>query len=254
VHSSSGRWLRHLTNVFPWGVAGQVVFEYPDPHSPQVTRLDHSSQYQGWPSRVTGNIHRSRALHVWKPIGSQCRWWKRSYGCRVRHWLPWLRPDEPFRQHRWPGASYACTAWPANACRGEDTTNDELRFESVQRNALVPILETGLWNIPSDLKNHILSLPLPPNVDPKLLYLASAASALPLLKCMWQYFSISSYFLEALENVTIAQLPGSFTLFIYTDYALFAFILKIVMRTKIVRIQVERIVTFVRAVEAKRAY
>lgn len=124
----------------------------------------------------------------------------------------------------------------------------------MQRNALVPILETGSWNIPSDLKNHILSLPLPPNVDPKLLYLASAASALPLLKCMWQYFSISSYFLEALKNVTIAQLPGSFTVFIYTDYALFAFILKIVMRTKIVRIQVERIVTFVRAVEAKRAY
>jgi hypothetical protein len=94
--------------------------------APQVTRLDLSSPYQGWLSRVTGNIYRSRALHSWKPQVSQCRWWKRSYGCRVRHWL----------------ASLASTRWSLHTA---PTTRRQLCLYSLASERLSRIILYQRW-------------------------------------------------------------------------------------------------------------
>ncbi|KAF2134538.1 hypothetical protein P153DRAFT_362299 [Dothidotthia symphoricarpi CBS 119687] len=133
--------------------------------------------------------------------------------------------------------------WLFNACRGEDFTDEEIKLGNTERRDLVPLIGEEAWKPGPELENQILPLQPPPD----------QASTLPTPhKCSWSYFALSAASMELLKRLTITSLTQDFIGYISTDDALSAFIFQCILRARQQRLPQDRIVSFARAVDARR--
>jgi hypothetical protein len=142
--------------------------------------------------------------------------------------------------------------WLSKACRGEGFTDEEISIGNMSRIEVVQPVEESGWKLEEELANQLFPTE----------YLAETASAhetvIPerptSLKCSWVYFIFSKTSLDKLRIEAGSTTPVDFTGFVSTDDALSAFIFQQVLRIRSVRLssELDRNVTFARAVDARR--
>ncbi|KAF2240710.1 trichothecene 3-O-acetyltransferase [Trematosphaeria pertusa] len=145
----------------------------------------------------------------------------------------------------------------SKACHGEEFTEEELRIGNAERKNMIPLIEEEGWKPGKELESQLL--PAQPATSPAIEASTPDLATLetpPPPPCSWVYFTFSAYALSRLKDLATRTLPSSFTGYITTDDALSALIYQSVLRARSPRLssQPSRVITFARAVDARRYF